>query len=459
MRGRALTFDQVVRQFVLLAISFGVSVSALAQEMKVSISPAQASIDVPVSWSIVDAVPNVEVTVVAAATDGSGSWRSEVTFIADADGTVDPARHAPISGSYVGIWPTGIIWTMVPEDQTSSRFNNHRDYTLHLSASIDGGVVATTETIRQSPRDGGRIMVSDLNRDGVVGRLWKPATVGNLPGILYIGGSGGGLNDTEAAQIAQDGFIVLDLLYFGPGFSGEGSESLPDNLVHVPIEYFGNAVTWLTDQQGVAGNHIGVYGHSRGTEAAVLVAAHYDIIKAVVVRSPSAVAWMGPGRAGFRKSAWTWQSRQVSFLNTGIRDGLSWLRKLSRGERVIVTRNMFEKPLSNSRRTQRALLPVDQIQAPILMISGKEDQQWPSDVMSELLIERLEQAEYPYEFRHVSFEDAGHRPGIPFSPLPIEARQTFANGGTARGNAQAGVEGLSQTRAFFTQHLIVDRKK
>jgi len=307
-----------------LVLTAGLPLMASAQEVEFNITPAEALIDEPVVWSINGLTPYQEVTIIGQAADSSGDWRSEAVFVATADGVIDPSQQAPKSGSYHDAQPMGMVWSMMPVDHSASRFDNRQNYRLTMSVKIDANIVAYAEIIRLSPADNSRMNVMDISREGVVGRLWRPAGNGSYPGIVYIGGSGGGLNDVEAAQLAQEGFVVLDLLYFGNAI-GVGLVELPQNLVHIPIEYFENAASWLARQDGVQGKHIGIYGHSRGTEAAVLTASLYDLFDAIVIRSPSAVAWMGPGRKGFRKSAWTWQGKQLPFVNTGIRDGLLWL--------------------------------------------------------------------------------------------------------------------------------------
>src|SRR6266851_5729279 len=49
-----------------------------------------------------------------------GVWHSTADFIANAAGVVDLQRDAPVSGSYAGVEPMGLLWSMVPASAPTS---------------------------------------------------------------------------------------------------------------------------------------------------------------------------------------------------------------------------------------------------------------------------------------------------------------------------------------------------
>ncbi len=111
----------------------------------------------------------------------------------------------------------------------------------------------------------------------LVGELHLPAGAGRAPALLILGGSEGGHGPAFhfAAAFAKRGFASLGLAYFGdPG--------LPATLENVPLEYFAKAIDWLSAQPGVDPARIGVFGGSKGAEAALLIAARDRRITAVV---------------------------------------------------------------------------------------------------------------------------------------------------------------------------------
>jgi hypothetical protein len=68
---------------------------------------------------------------------------------------------------------------------------------------------------------------------------------------------------------------------------------------------------------------------------------------------------------------------------------------------------MFEKALDNTRRVEKAAIPVESIHGPILLTSYTRDEVWPSTLMSEHIVQRLQQRRFPFYFGHARY-DAGH---------------------------------------------------
>src|SRR4051812_1670389 len=120
---------------------------------------------------------------------------------------------------------------------------------------------------------------------GLTGELHMPEGKGRAPGLLILGGSEGGHGPAYrfAQLFAKRGFASLGLAYFG-------DEGVPKTLENVPLEYFTRAIDWLAARPGVDPKRIGIFGGSKGAEAALLVAARDKRIKAVVAGVPSNVA-------------------------------------------------------------------------------------------------------------------------------------------------------------------------
>src|SRR4030095_17165071 len=97
--------------------------------------------------------------------------------------------------------------------------------------------------------------------------------------------------------------------------------------VEIPLEYFEGAVSWLKDHKEVDANRLGVIGHSRGAEGALLLGKIREEIKAVVAVAPSAVAWPGPNPRDVLRSAWSHKRREVPFVPIDLAQGLGLLVK------------------------------------------------------------------------------------------------------------------------------------
>src|SRR5215467_15257946 len=69
--------------------------------------------DIPLSIRLSGFAPGQPVTVTAEmVTREHFRWRSAATFVAGADGEVDVGTTAPVGGSYSGVSPMGLIWSM-----------------------------------------------------------------------------------------------------------------------------------------------------------------------------------------------------------------------------------------------------------------------------------------------------------------------------------------------------------
>src|SRR5262245_29765329 len=88
---------------------------------RIEIVPAEAPADEPVAVRVRGVPAGQHVTLRAEARRGSEpAWRSQVEFLADESATVDLARQAPEAGSYQGIEPMGLFWSMLPEPAAPS---------------------------------------------------------------------------------------------------------------------------------------------------------------------------------------------------------------------------------------------------------------------------------------------------------------------------------------------------
>jgi hypothetical protein len=296
------------------------------------------------------------------------------------------------------------------------------------------------------------IKVSD---EGLVATLYLPSASGRHPAVIVLSGSEGGIAGASmyGEPLASLGYATLALAYFA-------MDGLPDDLVEIPLEYFKRAIDWLRARADIDGERIALLGHSRGGEAALLIASTYQEIRLVVANVPSHVVWNGAeAETGAIKSAFSLRGVGVPFLPL-----------IRRPDAGTVWRDLFAESLRAASPDQTdASIPVERINGPILFITGTDDGVWPCGVMVESAIERLRGRGFAFEFEHANYPDAGHailmppyhvgpiaNPWPAFAYRPPTWREQFGPprlGGTPEGNRLARIDAWPRMVRFIGRHL------
>jgi len=277
----------------------------------------------------------------------------------------------------------------------------------------------------------------EVHTDGLVAQYIHPATPGRHPALLILGGSEGGTAGVRrlAAPFAAQGYAVLALTYFG-------AEGVPQNLDQVPLEYFATGLRWLSARPEVDSARIGVFGISKGGEAALLVASRNPSIRATVAGVPSNVAWQGIIRPAWdNRSSWSEGGRPLPYLSYDF----------SRGFTSILA--LYEGALATAAQHPDAEIPVERINGPVLLISGRSDSLWPSTAMSEAVVARLRAHNFRFPVQHLAFDNAGHVAASPPSLGHSSQGPDSFLGGTEEGNAAARAESWRATLCFFRAAL------
>ena len=360
--------------------------------------------------------------------DTAGLWRSHAIFVADDAGRVDLSRMAPLSGTYSGIAPMGLVWSVQRDGAVAPRERlpepDLSPVTAQLTAEIDEVALARATLARHPVAPD--VEVTPVRENGLVGMFYRPASDQPLPAMLVMGGSGGGLlgPDSYPGGLASRGYAVLALAYFG-------IEGRPPQLHLQPIEYFRTALDWLGAHPAVDGTRIGVFGSSRGGELVLLLGATYPRIAAVVAHVPSHVLWEGCcDPVALAAPAWTYEGNVLPHIQVDAQSADDLVFALDDAEAV-----------------ERAAIPVENINAPVLLISGRDDDVWPSTYMAEQVVERLRRHDFRHPVTHLAYDDAGHAIGRP------HYRMFPALGGTPSGNARARAEHWEGMLRFLDDNL------
>lgn len=404
---------------------------------ELSVEPTDALIDEPLDVAVTGLRPGRRVTVTSQFVESGTQWRCEATFEANEDGVVDLTERAPVGGDYTGVRPMGLVQLATPVEGAATDDDEADDeYRLRFTAHADESRIAEAAVTRRACSPSVERVELDPGRDGIVGELYVPAGAGPHPGIVTLHGSGGEPTVRFAKVLASRGFATLALRYFG------GPDPIPDQFAKVPISYVGRAVDWLQRRDAVAATDVGVLGISRGTEAALLTAGRRDDVGVVIAYAPSAYVW--PGRGGEDEgpppSAWTVDGDPLP--TPPLPDGEPPHEQTERGLRP---RAMFETLVERTSADDLAAsaLPVEDVDADVLLISGGDDGIWHADEMAETVAERLRSAGAARDVTHLSYDDYGHHAGVSYQPttertvMASDEGPDVVYGGTPEGIADA----------------------
>jgi acyl-CoA thioester hydrolase/bile acid acetyltransferase-like protein/bile acid acyltransferase/acyl-CoA thioester hydrolase-like protein len=339
---------------VLLAIA--AAGCGASHNVTVSATPAESLVDEPVDVVVHGLAPGAPATIRLTSTDAAGTpWSASARFRTAADGTIDLARNAPVSG-YPGAWELGLNDYLEPARALAAPYyhwHGTQPQTFRVSVEQGGHAVARTSYVRRETAARLVHATTTVAHDGFVGWYAAPASARRCSIVLW-GGSEGGLSRylvVTADLLAAHGCAALAVGYWAlPGTRQE--------LSLVPLEYFARAIHWLQRRTGSSGR-VTVLGVSRGSEAAQLVGADFpSLVDRVVAVVPSSVvnaAW--PLGAG---SAWTLHGRPLPYEHAP-----RW------GDPA-----------------DRAAIPVERIAGPLLTICAGLDELWPSCIYAKAIHRR-----------------------------------------------------------------------
>ncbi|GIP31593.1 acyl-CoA thioesterase/bile acid-CoA:amino acid N-acyltransferase family protein [Paenibacillus sp. J2TS4] len=422
--------------------------------MKWIIEPETALVDQKVDIRLTGVEPGRHVTIRARMNEMPGAVyeaESYATFIAGSSGEIRLDQEAPIEGTYSGIAPMGLFWSM---EASKVRYNTTRklDQLLFepasseiiLTAEIDKKIVMESRLRRQYVCP--NVQLEEVRDNGIIGKYFFQPDQAQSPGIIVLGGGEGGLGPAMnyAALFASYGLPALALAYFR-------FEHLPERLQEIPLEYFYSAIQWLRQREEIHPDKIGVFGRSKGAELSLILGATYPEIRAVAASSPSSTMCIGhfepAGHNEFNKySSWSYQGSAlpyVTWTNQQCEEARGCFKTATRIDCI------HRAALEQCDRLDEVSIPVENIAGSLLIITSSDDHWWPTELYGNRIADRLKDKGFTHAFEHLHYEGAGHMIRYPYIP----STQLTMNGGTASANAQASADSWQRIKQFFKASL------
>ena len=217
--------------------------------------------------------------------------------------------------------------------------------------------------------------------------------------LIVMSGSDGGMTLTkqESGFYHRNGIPALALALFK-------TKQTPRELSRVPVEYVERAIAWLKEQ---GYEKIGIDGTSKGSEMALVAASLFPALSCVIVRVPShfiseGLSGSGKDKAPSGTSCWSYRGKELPYAPYRSRT-FDILKMFMREKEMRIIAFNREKDV-----TPETIIPIERIKAPVLMLSSKHDEVWPSFECATIMENKPTDIGFPYPHKHVAYEHMSH---------------------------------------------------
>ncbi|WP_130734188.1 acyl-CoA thioester hydrolase/BAAT C-terminal domain-containing protein [Flavobacterium sp. J27] len=219
----------------------------------------------------------------------------------------------------------------------------------------------------------------------------------NQPLIVGFGGSEGG-NSWESDywkstrdEFLKKGYAFLAVEYFGGKTTSSNLDRISLNAIH-------DSIINTAKHAKIDASKIAIIGGSKGGELVLNLASLYSDIDAVVAIVASNVSF--PALTIMNNtSSWTYNDTEIPF----ILPPYAIIPCLLKGDRLAA----FQMMLNEKEAAKKATIPVEKMNATLLLLSATKDEEWPSMEMSEAVVKRLKENNYKKYYQHIPIH-GGH---------------------------------------------------
>ncbi|XP_032078773.1 acyl-coenzyme A thioesterase 1-like [Thamnophis elegans] len=424
------------------------STSARVMEPRLSFSPADHSLfDQPLAISVEGLRPEQEIGLRASLEDEKGErFESHAFYRADGEGRLDLQRSPALEGgTFSGLEPMGLLWSLQPlkplrrlvKRDVERPFLLELEVLERLGATLPGRVLAKGSHERRFLADGVKRL--PVREGSIRATLFQPPGKGPFPGIIRIPGTGVGIPESSACLLANHGFAVLALPYYG-------YEDLPKDIRELHLEYFEEAVNYMLKHPVVKGPEIGVLGHSKGGDICLSMASFLKGITAIVTVN-GCIANAGVAV----------RYKDITIPPVGF--NINRIKIDQNGFYDII--DVLNNPLKGADR--QSLIPLEKAEGRFLFIVGMDDHIWKSEFFANEAAKHL-QARGKDKPGIICYPEAGHYIEPPYTPLCPASVHLFVGkrvvwGGQPRAHAAAQVDAWKQIQNFFHQILNGSKNK
>ncbi|XP_066525092.1 acyl-CoA thioesterase 19 [Hoplias malabaricus] len=412
------------------------------------VRPTRALVDEKVEVCVTCLPPEFPVTVHSLLQSEDGDfWEAFGHYTSDLSGSVRVSEDASHGGTYDGVEPMGLLWSMrpIPGSRKNLRFRKKdvlKPTEVHISV-YEGHLTEgfrekcpLASVVAQRWYTAPAVQRVDIREKGLKGTLFIPPGPGPFPGVLDLWGGGGGLVEYRSALLASRGYVTLSLEYMDL-MTPDGKPYNVDN------KYFETAFNVLKHHPQVNPDRVAMMGLSFGVSVTLGMTAYSSVVepKCIVCVSGS----------------------HIMPVNGSLKDVFNELGKneiktrYDEEQRIIWRDLLLPIPDDPSKKVE-----MGRINCPVLLIAGEDDQNWPASESAEDMKKMMEQAGNGHLLTILSYPETGHLIEPPYSPhtrasnfivVQTKAKVEVLWGGRLVPHSRAQEDSWHKTLDFLEKHL------
>ncbi|KAK5866846.1 hypothetical protein PBY51_011388 [Eleginops maclovinus] len=417
--------------------------------VKLSVQPSRGLMDEKFTVLVQNILPGFQLTVHALHQCEDGhSWEAFAHYSANTTGTVDVSQDPSLGGTYSGVEPMGLLWSLRPVSGsipglrlrkvnvqtpmvvTISVYQGHQ-----MGGFLDQVPLTSVVVERWYMAPGVRRV--PITEGSLTATLFLPSGPGPFPGLLDLWGGGGKLVEYRAALLASHGIASMALDYLTPQITLETGK-IVDN------DYFETAFRVLEQHPQILGSRIAMLGLSFGTAVTLRMAVYSEVMKLRCVVSIS----------GFHVQPIDGPVEQiVALFNKNIKKTY-----LDKDNQMILRDLLLPIPTDPSLKVD-----VGRLQCPLLLVVGEDDQNCAAVESAIDMKEMMERAGNSHLLTVLSYKNTGHLIEPPFTPFarastfktvtcpPMKMMALW--GGDVVGHSRAQEDAWRKTLDFLRENL------
>ncbi|GFO21246.1 acyl-CoA amino acid n-acyltransferase 2 [Plakobranchus ocellatus] len=257
---------------------------------KIHVTPTHALIDEEVQIVTNGLHPGQKVTLFAHMVEAKRQYGSCGQYIADDKGVVDTSKNDSQGGTFEGVEPMGLFWSMLIRPKTSIRRLSKEDIMVPYDVTIDvldgfydfgdklwssGEIqcLTTGQLLRSYSKLG--IKRIPVEEDGLHGLIFLPPGDGPFPAVIDIFGFTRESNEFRSALLASHGIASFVIRYIG-------YKDLPRTIEDIDYNYFLKAFDYLASHPKVDKTALGGVSTCVGGAWLFLIASKRPAMKCLV---------------------------------------------------------------------------------------------------------------------------------------------------------------------------------